>query len=62
MQHPHTHRVSRFTLTPLTYGLLWVGLGRVSFAADLTANSQLPKVNFDDTDTAANPDWTILAD
>jgi len=62
MQHLHTPSFSRFSLTLLLYGLLGAGLERVSFAADLTASSAEPSVFFDDTDTAPNPDWRILAD
>jgi len=62
MPHPYLHRCSRFPLILLLCGLLWSALGHVSFAADLTASSSFPKVNFDDTDTTTNPDWIIFAD
>jgi len=65
MPHSRLHplpRFSRFSLTLLLYGLLGASLERVSFAADLTASGSAPAVLFDDTDTAPNPDWTIIAD
>ena len=62
MNHPCTHRFPRLILMLLLCGPVWSGLERVSFAADLTASSSFPQVFFDDTDTAPNPDWRIVAD
>jgi len=55
----HAFRFTRFALTLLLCGLLWLGLGCVSLAADLTASDGSPTVFFDDTDNAVGSDWGI---
>jgi len=62
MHHPHTARFPRFTFTLLLCSLIWYGLGRGSFADNLTASSDIPRVLFEDTNTVVNPDWTISAE
>ena len=62
MPHPGTHRFHRLLLTPLLCGLLWLGLVGVSWADNLAVSSVFPTINFDDLNTAENPDWQITAD
>lgn len=62
MNHLCMPRFSRFTLTLLICILVCCDLSRLSLAADLTASSAAPAVNFDDTETdTGSPEWRIVA-
>jgi len=60
MNHPSSRRSSLFIVTLLTCGLVCGGLVRVSFAANLGASSDSPRVDFDDTDNGAGAEWRIV--